>query len=200
MQNPQYTVVPIDLSTAGKMTINQAGDVLHVAEVLNGSALALDVPVKVQPIYEGGGSEDDAINLYMGNRIRASSRSFVVLWDAHAGHTARLVLTRGVQAIDLDTTPPVRLQAGAAGGSIAQAAVSVGTTATLLSAANASRKSVVLQNLGSSPVYLGGASVTTANGVEIAGGGGAIVVDKTTAALYGIVSAGTSDVRVLTES
>jgi len=86
----------------------------------------------------------------------------------------------------------------ATGGTIRASAVSVGTTATALpAAALASRRRVIVQNLGATTVYLGGTSVTAAAGLAVRPEG-AIALDLLeTAALYGIVASGTADVRVL---
>jgi hypothetical protein len=77
--------------------------------------------------------------------------------------------------------------------------VTVGTTATLLSAANPNRKFLSLTNTDASvSVFIGGSGVTTANGHGIPANTtltfqGAI----TTAAVYGIVAASTEVVTVL---
>lgn len=79
------------------------------------------------------------------------------------------------------------------------AAVSVGTTATLLIAPDDQNRTVYLHVVGNAKVYLGNSGVTTSNGLE---------TEKHTApltffvpkdqSLYGIVSTGTEDVRILT--
>lgn len=77
--------------------------------------------------------------------------------------------------------------------SIANAATSVTTTATALPN-TANRKRVFIQNLGSKDMFIGGASVSVANGIKIPKGGtfneemGAIQI-------YGIVASGTTDAR-----
>lgn len=84
----------------------------------------------------------------------------------------------------------------AAGVSVA--AVTVLATVTALVAANANRKAVTFQNLGSVDVYLGGATVSTANGLKIAAGAD-YTVTWTTAALYAISATAGQDVRVFEE-
>lgn len=79
------------------------------------------------------------------------------------------------------------------------AAVTVGTTPTLLVAADDLNRYVYLHVTGNAPVYVGNASVTTSNG---------LATEKHTTpveffipsrqTLYGIVAADTVDVRVLT--
>lgn len=74
----------------------------------------------------------------------------------------------------------------------AQAAV--GTTATLIVAQRSGRDTVVIENTGTTDVYLGNASVTTSNGLLLPGTVGAAVSLETTDAVYGIVASGTQKV------
>lgn len=75
--------------------------------------------------------------------------------------------------------------------------VSVTTSATQLPATTlAKRRAVGIYNAGSVTVYVGGSDVTTSNGWPVAVGA-AITFDIGRAALYGIVSTGTCDVRVM---
>lgn len=75
-------------------------------------------------------------------------------------------------------------------------AVSVGTTPTLLHAADDDLISLTVFNNGADPVYLGGATVTTATGIPVAAGQARQLV-VTGEAWYGVVATGTADVRVL---
>lgn len=75
-------------------------------------------------------------------------------------------------------------------------AVSIGTTATSIIAANTNRKGYVVQNLGPDKLYIGfDANVTSDNGIEVPVGG-VFAGNDYTGDLYGI-SAGTSDVRYM---
>jgi len=76
--------------------------------------------------------------------------------------------------------------------------ISVGTTPTLIKAANTARKSLLIQNLGTGAIYIGGSTVSTANGIKLDAGEN-ITIDRTTAAVYGISTA-TQDVRFLEET
>lgn len=79
-------------------------------------------------------------------------------------------------------------------------AVTVGTTAVALrvGVANlADRRSVLLQNLGVLPVFIGGSDVTTLTGIRI-DAGASIVLDLTAiATVYGISSGTGNSVRVM---
>lgn len=76
-----------------------------------------------------------------------------------------------------------------------QSAVSAAAVATLVSAANANRKSLLIRNIGLVNVFLGPAGVTIANGQQIAPNE-ALEDTATTAAWYAIVAAGTCELRV----
>jgi len=80
-------------------------------------------------------------------------------------------------------------------GTRTQTAVTVATTATLLQAENSARCKLVIANNSTAPIYVGGASVTTATGIPIAAGA-SLVDDASEDAWYAIVAVGTADVRV----
>jgi hypothetical protein len=79
---------------------------------------------------------------------------------------------------------------------IAVSQVSVGSTATQLAAARAGRQGVVVTQLGATPVYLGGAAVTTSTGVYLPEIAGSTKTIPYVSAIYGIVSTGTQSVSV----
>lgn len=84
---------------------------------------------------------------------------------------------------------------------VAHAQVSVGTTATLLSAEKAGRdgQTILVQNpTGGVNVYLGGAGVTTSSYGYLLQAGSAFAIDLADAeGLYAVVSTGTQAVGVL---
>ena len=79
------------------------------------------------------------------------------------------------------------------------AQVSVGTTATLLGAANIMDQTVWLHNLGGGAVYLGGANVTTSNGYKMDNTDKMQVPVGDHEGLYGITASGTNTVAVLSQ-
>lgn len=93
---------------------------------------------------------------------------------------------------------PVGVSEAAGTWTVAQ--VSVGSTATLIKAATAGRRSITIVNHGTTPVYLGGSGVTTANGVLLPGTEGASLTLCHTAAVYGITASGTQTVSYSEES
>jgi hypothetical protein len=67
----------------------------------------------------------------------------------------------------------------------------VATTATLIVAQRSGRDTVVVENTGTTAVYLGNSGVTVNNGLLLPGVLGASVAIETTDAVYGIVASGT---------
>jgi len=79
------------------------------------------------------------------------------------------------------------------------AQISVGTTATLLVAANIMDQTVQLHNLGGGAVYLGNASVTTSNGYKLDNADKLQIPVGDNEALYAIAASGTHTVAVLSQ-
>jgi len=79
------------------------------------------------------------------------------------------------------------------------AQVTVGTTATLLVAANIMDQTVQLHNTGGGAVYLGNASVTTSNGYKLDNTDKLQIPVGDNEALYAIAASGTHTVAVLSQ-
>lgn len=76
--------------------------------------------------------------------------------------------------------------------------VAVGTGATVIKAANTSRKYLAIKNIGANPVFIGGSGVTTGTGYSLGVGVTLLMQESvTTAAVYGIVAGGTETVSYL---
>jgi hypothetical protein len=81
-----------------------------------------------------------------------------------------------------------------AGGNIATAAVTVGTSAGQVVGARMGRRAIIVQNLDTAAVFLGGSSVTTSGataGLSLAANA-SITLDTFTGALFAISAAGTA--------
>ncbi|KKK85414.1 hypothetical protein LCGC14_2773540 [marine sediment metagenome] len=78
---------------------------------------------------------------------------------------------------------------------ISYGAVSVGDTATVILVEQSTRTGLIIVNNSTQTVYLGGDAVSTANGLPLVEGASYGNQDWV-GAIYGIVAAGTSDVRV----
>jgi outer membrane receptor for ferric coprogen and ferric-rhodotorulic acid len=87
--------------------------------------------------------------------------------------------------------------AGAASSNYAPSQVSVAATATsLIAARSGGRNAVVITNMSTTPVFLGGSGVTAATGGYLAGVVGAAKVLPYNGAIYGITATGTASVSV----
>lgn len=82
--------------------------------------------------------------------------------------------------------------------SIASSAPSITTTAAaLVASALSGRRRMLIQNLGTQAIFVGGASVTSSNGIRIPAGANVELELGAAVSLYGVTSAGTADVRIL---
>ena len=70
----------------------------------------------------------------------------------------------------------------------------------LIIAANPDRRRVTIENEGANPLYIGPIGFTAAAGLLLAGGAHTSVTLVTRAAIYGIATGGTDDVRYLEEA
>jgi hypothetical protein len=75
--------------------------------------------------------------------------------------------------------------------------VSVGGTPTQIVGVNADRANLIIENLGTTDVFLGDANVTTTTGHLLTGTKGAVQTFSTTAAVYGITSGASQGVSFL---
>lgn len=76
--------------------------------------------------------------------------------------------------------------------------VTVTTTATLVVPKDDKPRTVYLHNSAGVTVYLGGSAVTTSNGWHLGNGETETLFIPTNETLYGIVAAGSHDLKVLT--
>lgn len=111
--------------------------------------------------------------------------------------TATLEIGRG-NISDNELTGTITASRGA---TLSNAAHTVGVAAAELLAADSTRRSIVIQNLSASDIYLGNDSgVLTTNGLKV-GPTQSLTVDKAPeAAIFAIGSAAALDVRTFTES
>lgn len=130
--------------------------------------------------------------------ITPGSGATIATDDVGGVQYQRVKLAHGADgsATDASSTNPLPIS-DATSGTLTSTAVSVTTSATALPASPATgRKRILVQNLASVAVYLGSASVTTSNGIEIAPKG-TLLLPLGSSVLYGRVATGTADVRVL---
>lgn len=78
--------------------------------------------------------------------------------------------------------------------------VTVGSTSTLILAANTNRKRLILINMGTTNVFLGNVGVTIGTGQLLLGIAGYVIPLYFTGAVYGIVGTGTQTIAYLEEA
>lgn len=193
MSKFQGQKIEIPMTVAGLQTINLQGDRFKFLHAVNASGV-IDVDAKIE--VSMGAAGDEWMPMYADSEIEGFSDRWKVRWVAHSGLTAIIVISRAGYRV---SAPPTKqLVTSSIGTQLSSAAVTVGTSAVVVAAASSSRQSVVIQNKGSVPIYLGGSAVTTATGIEVAAGA-AFTIDKTTAAVYAISGSAGQDVRVMIE-
>jgi len=186
----------LPLDATGKHVIRQNGGYLHFWAAKSGAALALDAEIQVAPTTAP--ADNDFVPMRYGNKLVGLADGFTVKWDAQAGVEATLVYSESASVMEGDSTPPTQLVAGSGAGTLSAAAVTVGTSAAVVSAASATRQSVLIQNLGSVDIFVGPSGVTTSNGLKVAAGE-TLTLDDNVAAIYAISGTAGQNVRVLTE-
>lgn len=111
-----------------------------------------------------------------------------------------VAISDGTDTLAIESDGSINVNSSEAGFSgCNNAAVNVGTTATdLLATDLANRKSILIQNLGSKPIYIGcDNSVTTSNGIKVPKGGSAEFRMGPGIDVHAITPAGNADVRVI---
>lgn len=174
---------------ADNVTLNtmSGGAVVATDEVTDGTLGTVQVQyVKLM---------DGALN---GTTKSSIDASFGLKVDV--ARTVSVALAAGSNVIGAVTQSGTWTTRREVGATIASSAVSVGSTATTLVTSSATRRSVGIYNNGSVTVFVGPSGVTTSNGFPVLPGGALFVDEGATAELRGIVSTGTCDVRVVTES
>lgn len=143
----------------------------------------------------------------LNTQVRGRFDMLKFKWAAQSGVTAKFYVAAtmnqqgGARPLEIIAPPPKQLVTLSAGTSIAQGVINVTNVATQIVAANALRQGVTLQNQGAVDAYIGGATVTAggaAGGILLAAGA-SMAIENTTAALYGITAAGSTDIAYLSE-
>lgn len=197
VENAPYIINPFSLDVAGEFIIaHQAGLFKFLRAVDGAGAQDLDAEIEVAL----GRSTEDFIPLTPGQGIIGKSGVWRVKWAAQPGLTAKVLLSAGLDELDVEAQPTKQIvTSGSIGGTITSVAVSVGVAATLLKAANGARHALTIQNLGTDAVFVGPVGVTTATGARLLPGE-RFETDNVTAAFYGISATAGQDCRVLEET
>lgn len=117
-----------------------------------------------------------------------------LIWDTNTLDWVKATTSSASPAVDVNVT---NFPDSAGASTLATTQVTVNSTATQIVAARTGRDAVIIVNLGTTDVYIGVSGVTTSTGLLLLGTKGAAVSIPTTAAVYGIVGAGTQAVSVM---
>lgn len=152
-----YHIHDLDLAVARrKEEFYFAGNNMRVVDA---SDLDAEIDVYFNELFY------DAIPMRIGRMVEMTFYRYFVSHAAQAGKTIKLAVAMETELFDIrdDVIPWVGVRTpGAEASSYAQ--VTVTDAFTLIKAANANRRSIVVQNLIADPLYLGyDVSVTTAN-------------------------------------
>lgn len=115
---------------------------------------------------------------------------------AYSADGSATLVDADVDGLHVYLTNPGDISGGGGSGSKTAAAATCDTTADQLVAANASRVSLLIRNVGTVDIYLGLSGVTTSTGMLLSPGEW-IADDSSTDAWYGITGSGTGAVRYI---
>lgn len=193
-----YVDLSIDRSTA-PLEISGGGTLLACIEATDNLA---NITVSL------GSQESDAnrrFELSKGKAVKLPFSRFYIFHTAQSGKYLKLLRATSLPSIgfgveDYSTSGSVLdlLTAIGNGTSYAVNQVSVAAVATVIKAANTSRKRITITNAGAATIYIGSAAtVTAANGHALLAG--MAITLNNTAAVYGIVAAGAETATYLEE-
>jgi len=156
-------------------------------------------PVNVK-FYRGGMEVASATGMDTGFYLKPAGGFERVDITSATAQTVKIMIIDGDGGYDhfnVDITGTATLTVKQATTVSDPAAVTVGTAATALVAASATRRGLRITNAGSVDVYLGGAGVTVADGaVKIAAGQTWVENEAAPAAWYGIAGTAGQSVRI----
>lgn len=215
---PQYTVYRQSLVTAqgintGGLVFQDVGyfKVIRFEDQSNGVGLPGN-PVLTGEINLSLGTaiNSNPVPLLYNNEMRfpEGSARICLSWAAQANKQAVILISPDPETLDLDTPNPLQLVTSALGATKTVGNVLITDVATLISAADTTRFSLLVENIdAANPVALGPSTVTFATGplidsVPVGRTAGGVYIDTTsTAALYGICGAGlTANVRFMKDA
>ena len=150
-------IIRFPLDTAGEYKIEQGFGYAHVLRFEDASGVAtLDGQVEISFSV----CEDDFIPMNYNNRVAFKAERGRVRWAAQAGKKVVILLAPDAREFAADTPNPKQLVVSSGGTTLTAAAVTVGTSAVIVAAANVLRKSVLIQNKGAASIYVGPLGVT----------------------------------------
>lgn len=200
-----YTTYPVTLAAGAQTTLAVAGRTVRVLEAstkdfrvtLNNGAESIVPPGTAITLDEGvssvrlrnTGTDPLALVLAVAagtvadDRLTASAPVDIANWPA---------------GFNVNNLPTVQAVRETRGGTFATWGANVSGTASQIVGANATRRSVTIQNRGPDPVVIGNAGILPGDGPEIPYGG-SLTLSNITAGIYAVTAGGTANVRMLEE-
>lgn len=159
------------------------------------STAEIIVTMRAVEIGRKGGLMVGPVTMRAGNQFVAEQTFDDVILRNESGADNTVVVLIGVGNFQ----SPLTTIASAANAGTNRGAVSIGTSAAVILAANTSRANLLVQNLSVNDLYIGvDSGVTVANGIEVPPNGSVLITHA--AAVWGIASGASSDVRYFEET
>lgn len=194
----EYQIFQYNLAAAGNDRVWLDTGFISFLEALD--AAGVEAPLTRIEIALGE-AVDDWIPFTPGSvlRIQKAEKSYMfkVRWPATAGVTIKLLWGSNANDLDLIVQRATQLVVGNMASSVAADTVTVGTSSTLICAANANRTALTIQNDGTADVFIGPSPATT-DMLKLAPGA-SYTTTTATAAIYGISGSAGHAVRYLEE-
>jgi hypothetical protein len=165
----EISIFRIPLDVAGSQLVSQQCGYFHAWRFLNSDGtLSLDGEISAS---FGGQWNTERVPFTYNSRLALGTPVDRVLieWAAQPGRVAEILLTRDPRGLDGQNTPARQLVFQGQATGMANSAAAVGTIAAQIVAGNTRRSRVLITAPTGNPsvVYVGGASLTLANGTPI---------------------------------
>lgn len=198
MSDVEYQIFEIDLSSAGSQTIASFAGNLVLADAVDSNG---DPALNVKLGVTLGTRDGQAIPLRYNGAVRSKNQRDIQLeWEAQSGVTATLFLSY-TDAVTVAPRPFKQIVTSSIGSGLSVDDVTVGTSAVLVLASNATRQKALVQSDqgNSGQIFVGPSGVAATDGIELSPGE-SLEIDGTTAAVYAISDTAAQTVRVMEAS
>lgn len=196
IENTPFEVIPLTLDLSTARTREQAFEISFPYRAIYISS-ATDASTIVNYIPDTNDTYQGALSLSLKDVLEFQNPKAkgYLFWEAQVGKSVTVVLF--VKA----SFKSGSFVTQSVGGNSAtrftnRTPVTVTNALTLILAQNLSRVRVTLQNNGDDSIFIGGATVTTANGYNLASGE-TMTISNNSGAIYGITTGANVDVRIL---
>jgi len=197
MTAPLYTVLALDLTSAGSEVVHGPWGLVRLLDAVNGSGtVQTDVKLTVQ-----AGREGEGVPMRLGHGfLAAATERWLLTWDAQPGITATLGFAESAGIVDWDADPPAKLVTGSLSitqpatlQTVADTVVVDGTTG-LLTGATADRRHALVQAVAGGQCRVGDSAAGAARGIRL--NPGDVMRIEGTAPIYVHAPAGGGNITV----